>query len=134
MGTRGPIPKRSDESVARRSVTRLPSLGDGRGLRPPMIEEPHPVVETMWRALHDSPQRVFMQESDWAAVLGAMHNLDGYYKSPRRNSQLYAESMKVLSSVGVCEGDRRRMGFEVDRHDDVARPDVAAVLREKLEA
>ena len=124
------MPKRSDESTVRRNPTRLRSLGAGEKVRPLMIDDPHPMVEAEWWSLHNSPQRQFWQESDWASARRAMWMFDRGYKSSRNNSQWMDVGQKILSALGVCEGDRRRMGIEVDRHDEQPAEDVAAKYRQ----
>jgi hypothetical protein len=122
MGTRGPIPKRSEE---RRRVNK----SDG----PELIQAPaggptdlpdlpgpdelwHPIAADWYLSLRESGQAAFYEPSDWAVARYAADLMSKVLLSERGpNGQLVAALNSVMSSLLTTEGDRRRARMELER-------------------
>lgn len=132
MGSRGPVPKRSDRRLGhvtkaeQEAVTRAPAAA-----APPTPEadaEWHPVAQEWFRSLADSGQSQFYEASDWATARyvaeGMSRNLDG----GRFSAQLFAAVNSAMSNLLVTEGDRRRVRLELQRGDaGPAGPEVPSL-------
>ncbi|MGH3585643.1 MAG: hypothetical protein ACRDQ0_04925 [Pseudonocardia sp.] len=122
MGTRGPIPKRSEE---RRRVNKDdgPALIQAPAGAPdsmPDLPEPdplwHPIAADWYLSLRESGQSAFYEPSDWAMARYAAHVMSQVLLSERGpNGQLVAALNSVMSSLLTTEGDRRRARMELER-------------------
>ncbi|MDQ0809821.1 hypothetical protein QFZ63_001535 [Streptomyces sp. B3I7] len=133
VGTRGPIPKRSEE---RRRVNKDvgPELiqapaGGPEGL--PELPEPdplwHPIASDWYLSLRQSGQAAFYEPSDWAVARYAADLMSKVLLSERGpNGQLVAALNSVMSSLLTTEGDRRRARMELERKKP-AGPQLASV-------
>jgi hypothetical protein len=130
MGTRGPVPKRSEQRIRRNrtdapteSVTELgtvhaPELG---------FENPHPLVEEWYRALTESAQARYFEPSDWQTARFVAHTMDRYVRSSKPSSQMFAALMSAMSDLLVTEGARRRVRIEIERGQAKERASVSAI-------
>ncbi|GAA4824490.1 hypothetical protein [Streptomyces ziwulingensis] len=122
MGTRGPIPKRSEE---RRRVNKDdgPALIQAPAGSPegtPDLPDPdplwHPIAADWYLSLRESGQAAFYEPSDWAVARYAAHVMSQVLLSERGpNGQLVAALNSVMSSLLTTEGDRRRARMELER-------------------
>ena len=122
MGTRGPIPKRSEE---RRRVNKDdgPALIQAPAGSPegtPDLPDPdplwHPIAADWYLSLRESGQSAFYEPSDWAMARYAAHVMSQVLLSERGpNGQLVAALNSVMSSLLTTEGDRRRARMELGR-------------------
>lgn len=119
MGSRGPVPKRSDRRLGhvtkaeQEAVTRAPAAAAPTAPAPD--EDWHPVAQEWFRSLAGSGQSQFYEASDWATARyvaeGMSRNLDG----GRFSAQLFAAVNSAMSNLLVTEGDRRRVRLELQR-------------------
>lgn len=122
MGTRGPIPERS-EARRRRNKDDGPELLKAPSGAPadlPELPEPeplwHPIATDWYLSLRESGQAAFYQPSDWAVARYAAHLMSRVLMSERDpNGQLVAALNSVMSSLLTTEGDRRRARMELER-------------------
>lgn len=122
MGTRGPIPKRSEE---RRRANKddgpaLIQAPSGEPADVPDLPEPdalwHPIAADWYLSLRESGQAAFYEPSDWAVARYAAHVMSQVLLSERGpNGQLVAALNSVMSSLLTTEGDRRRARMELER-------------------
>lgn len=122
MGTRGPIPKRSEE---RRRVNKDdgPALIQAPAGSPegtPVLPDPdplwHPIAADWYLSLRESGQAAFYEPSDWAVARYAAHVMSQVLMSEKGpNGQLVAALNSVMSSLLTTEGDRRRARMELER-------------------
>jgi hypothetical protein len=122
VGTRGPIPKRSEE---RRRVNKDdgPALIQAPAGSPedaPDLPDPdplwHPIAADWYLSLRESGQSAFYEPSDWAMARYAAHVMSQVLLSERGpNGQLVAALNSVMSSLLTTEGDRRRARMELER-------------------
>jgi hypothetical protein len=136
MGTRGPVPKRSDQRVRRNQdegpVETIEAIGpvDIPDLGFP---DPHPLVWDLYRSLSDSAQSQYYEPSDWQFARFALHFADKLLKSPKPSAQMLASVSQMLTDLLVSEGSRRRVRLEVERNQSEADViDVAAMFRQKM--
>lgn len=135
MGTRGPIPKRSDQR-RRRNAAGTPDQAAGADdvVMPEPDESWHPVARMWYVSLGQSGQSEFYEPSDWAyafliaesisrdleeQVVGVVQqgpNAGEIVKSviPLKGASLSAYA-KAFSVLLVSEGDRRRALMELQR-------------------
>ena len=139
MGTRGPVPKRT-ESRQRRNVSEVDvKRADGAEdvSQPAPDPDWHPIATRLWESLGRSGQSRFYEPSDWAVAYSLMDDLSYYKASSKRSGQMLATIMSAMSSLLVTEGDRRRVQIELARPnaDDSEENTKVAVMdkwRQKL--
>jgi hypothetical protein len=120
MGSRGPIPKRSDlrmghphEAQNPADVTRVQLNGV---VEPPELgfEPDHEIVAEIWESVKLSGQSIFYEPSDWTMLKFWLMQLETYLNHPGRATMLDVIASN-LSAFLLTEGDRRRMKMEIDR-------------------
>ncbi len=122
MGSRGPIPERS-EARRRRNKEEGPGLVQAPSGPPPDLPELpdadplwHPIAADWYFSLRESGQAAFYQPSDWAVARYAADLMSKVLMSERGpNGQLVAALNSVMSSLLTTEGDRRRARMELER-------------------
>jgi hypothetical protein len=122
MGTRGPIPERS-EARRRRNKGDGPELvqaPSGPPAEVPELPAPdpnwHEIATDWYLSLRESGQAAFYQPSDWAVARYAADLMSKVLQSERGpNGQLVAALNSVMSSLLTTEGDRRRARMELER-------------------
>lgn len=136
MGSRGPVPKRSDQRVRRNKddvplekvtaigVVPIPPLG---------LDDPHPLTTDLYESLSASAQSKYYEPSDWQYARFTLYWVDRLLKSPKPSSMILSEVNSMFTDLLVSEGARRRVRLEVERGasgGDVI--DVAELFRQKL--
>jgi hypothetical protein len=122
MGTRGPIPERS-EARRRRNKDDGPELVQappGPPAELPALPEPdelwHPIASDWYLSLRESGQSQFYEPSDWAMARYAAELMSRLLSSDRApNGQLVAALDSVMARLLTTEGDRRRARIELER-------------------
>ncbi len=120
MGTRGPVPKRSDQRRRRNAdeveVASAPSGYPDGSTAPPPDEGWHPIARRWYDSLANSGQSFFFEPSDWAQaayVAEAMsRNLN---QGQRLSGQLFAAVVAAASDLLTTEGARRRLRIELSK-------------------
>lgn len=138
MGTRGPQPKR-DAERRRRNKPETPTetvqvVGD--------VEVPaadprwHDLAKRAYQALQDSGQARYLEPSDWAVVCIALELLSKELRSAKPSPTMINQIMSTFSSLGMTEGDRRRMRIEIERRKHPKPVEVShlAGYRERFNA
>lgn len=134
MGSRGPIPKRSD--VRRRTNEPEGGIDSAPGADEVLIPAPHegwhPIASEWYASLAESGQSDFYEPSDWAFAyyvaelltrsLG--YALDGAFVPVKVNGQLVTAVMAGMTELLTTEGARRRARIELER--GAAPPDPQA--------
>lgn len=136
MGTRGPIPKRSEERRRRNK----PSGGDitkaARGTRlarPPAADRSwHRLARYWYESLAKSGQSEFYEPSDWATARIWAEILSRQLQSGRISAQMVAAWSAAATELLTTEGARRRMRLELQdaTEDDDASAGVVTALDE----
>lgn len=133
MGTRGPIPERS-EARRRRNKPDGPDLIQAPNGTPDNLPDDLPDPDPMWHpiatkwflSLRESGQAAFYQPSDWATAEYVADLMSrGLMGEKMPNGQYVAALNSLMSNLLTTEGDRRRARMELERKAP-ARP-LAAV-------
>lgn len=118
MGTRGPVPKRSDQ---RRRANR-PEIPIARAAataarpRIPAADKTwHPIALQMYRSLRQSGQSAFFEASDWATAKLAAEATSRLLQSEKFSAMLLAAVDAMWSRLLMTEADRRRLRIELER-------------------
>lgn len=123
MGTRGPIPERS-EARRRRNKDDGPELVKAPSGAPDDLPDLpdadplwHSIAADWYLSLRKSGQAAFYQPSDWAVARYAAELMSRVLDCSERgpNGQLVAALNSVMSSLLTTEGDRRRARMELER-------------------
>jgi len=117
MGSRGPVPKRSDQR--RRTNQDEGPITKGRAAAgtaiPAASASWHPLAKKYFNALKLSGETQYFEPSDWAHAVVSMEILSRMLESSRLSAQLYAAWTADTARLLVTEGDRRRMRLELER-------------------
>ena len=154
MAEHGPIPKRSEERRRQNKPETPIDKVDAVGpvAIPKANAKWHPVAKSIYESLQPSGQAKFYEPSDWSTAYLLAESLsrdlnpqfvglsektsvtkDGtrnvetkpvMQRLPLKGASL-AAYLKGFAALGVTEGDRRRMGIEIDRKPQ--KPKLAEV-------
>ena len=136
MGTRGPIPKRTEDLKGHRSQEELDAVDKvevyGKVTAPTPDPDWHPIATQLYLSLEKSGQAKYYEPSDWAIAYSLMDDLSHFKSSPARSGQMHSSIMTALTSLLVTEGDRRRLSLELTRKDapDLKSNDSVTVMDE----
>lgn len=132
MGTRGPVPKHSDQR-RRRNEPALPidqAPGAENVEQPEVDESWHPIAQSIFDSLAQSGQSAFYQASDWAAAVlmceSISRDLQPQFVGFTDTGQVITQAIPlkgaslsayraVMASLLMTEGDRRRASVELQR-------------------
>lgn len=138
MGSRGPIPARSDQRVRRNKpdvpIDKVTVIG-GVSVPDLGLLDPHPLVVDFYLSLAESAQSRYYEASDWQMARFCFHFCDVLLKSGRPSSQLLAAVNSMLTDLLVTEGARRRVRLEIERASQATGGDVlqvADLFRQRL--
>lgn len=117
MGTRGPVPKRSEDRVRRNEPgVKTTSVDGAESVVVPRADSSwHPIAKRLWAGIQKSGQSRFYEPSDWALAYSLMDDLSYYKSASKRSGQMLASIYSAMSSLLISEGDRRRVGIELAR-------------------
>lgn len=136
MGTRGPIPKRSEERIRRNNdEVEITKIEAGGYVEQPLLglDDPHPMIEDFWESLGDSAQSKFYEPSDWQFARFTLHFADQLVRSSRPSSQMLMAVNSSLTELLVSEGSRRRVRMEIEREQAKAQVvDIATMFQERM--
>lgn len=121
MGTRGPVPKHSEDRKRRNApagstpVEPVVVASSADVVVPDADPNWHPIALRLWDSLALSGQSRFYEPSDWALAYSLMDDLTYYKFATKRSGQMLASIYAQMSSLLITEGDRRRVGIELAR-------------------
>lgn len=136
MGTRGPVPNRSEDLARDRSRKGGEQREVTKGeMRDVSIPEPdgdwHPIALMVWESLAQSGQSDFYQQSDWAFAYNLCEELS-LYKKPRtyadgteyhkRSPEMLKGLLSAMSALLMTEADRRRVRIELQQPEPEETP------------
>lgn len=141
MGTRGPIPERTDQ-VRRRNKKDVDAVevDDAAPVEAPAPDDDwHEIAREWFEALADSGQAVFYEPSDWATARLIAESMSRdlneqpigvdertgrpvMARIPLKGASL-AAYLKACGVLGVTEGDRRRLQIELHRGERMVDPE-----------
>ncbi|ADD43869.1 hypothetical protein [Stackebrandtia nassauensis] len=130
MGTRGPVPKRSDQRRRRNldaQVDTAPALAEP--VAAPSLDFPaHPLAEDWYRSLSESGQAQYFEPSDWQAARLVAFDLTRHLNSGRASSQMLAALWSAMADLLSTEAARRRVRVEIERVADDGDQNVNGVV------
>ena len=113
----GPVPKRSEERTRRNRPENEGGVQLSKGERvpyrvPPVDSDWHPRAKQWYRSLARSGMRDYYELSDYEMARLLCDALTEYYKRP--TAMMLATILQGMTSLGVTEGERRRMRIELE--------------------
>lgn len=135
----GPLPKRSDERTRRESASDdKPPMKKGMAHSykhwPAPNKDWAKPVQQLFSSLGASGMNAFYEESDlaWARLL--CDGLQEWYDSPsgRRSAMKLDVPLKHMASLGITEGERRKMRIELET-PEIPEESVGSKARKMLE-
>lgn len=135
-GTRGPIPKRSDQRRRRNSPdtpTTVVAPPAAPVTQPPLEFVAHPIAAAWYASLAESGQAIFYEPSDWAAAVLVAFDMTRHLNARRVSSQMLAALWSAMGDLLTTEGARRRVRMEIDRNagaEDDAQAAKVSVLND----
>lgn len=128
----GPIPKRSEARTRANKPENeggIPlSKGIARGGKPPAAKSHwHPLAKAWFKSLKDSGMADYYEASDWAMATLIAEELTAYYADAakpggKRSAMMLATIFSAMESLGVTEGERRRMRIELEKPKEPETP------------
>ncbi|PWH05204.1 hypothetical protein DEO23_14075 [Brachybacterium endophyticum] len=133
MGTRGPMPKRTESRQRRNAPERDVEKAAGADVvkQPPASRDWHPIAKRLWKAMGQSGQARFYEPSDWAVAYSLMDDLSHYKNGAKRSGQMLQTIMSALTGLMLTEGDRRRLQIELSRPSAEDDDDSKVVVMDK---
>lgn len=117
MGTRGPVPKRSNERRRRNVEGRAEKATVvGSVTVPGCPKGAHPIARRWYVSLRQSGQSQFFEPSDWAGALLLVEQLTRALRDDKAIAgPVFASLWAAMGEFGTTEGARRRMRIEIER-------------------
>lgn len=118
MGSRGPVPKRSEDRRRRNAPERpvLRAVSGSVGFSPSSPSPDwEPVAVRFYQACLVSGQAQFYEPSDYELLWSLCDDLSEYKRSGARSAMKLQALLSGFSSLLVTEGDRRRLQVETSR-------------------
>lgn len=113
----GPVPKRSESRTRRNKPENEGGIPLSKGERveyrvPPVDSSWHPRAKQWYRSMARSGMRDYYELSDFEYARILCDALTEYYKRP--TAMMLATILQGMTSLGVTEGERRRMRIELE--------------------
>lgn len=134
MGSRGPIPKRSEERHRRNTdynTVQVPVSATAEVTPPERPLNWCKAAQRIWDSLVESRQSVFFQPSDWAYAWFMCDEITRYVKNKKQNGQVLSSINTMLTSLLMTEGERRRAGIEIVNANKTDEGDAVVESMEK---
>lgn len=130
MGSRGPVPKRTEERRRRNKPEQPVTTGSGATEVTVPAPNPdwHPIALGWYRSLISSGQSRWYEPSDWwTAVYLAEAMSANLTDGGRMSAQMFASVMSGMTELLTTEGARRRARIELQRAVPAVDAGVAAL-------
>jgi hypothetical protein len=132
------MPKRSEERTRRNKPENEGGVSLAKGERvpfkvPPADKDWHPRAKQWYKSLSRSGMREFYELSDYEMARILCDAMTEYYKRP--TAMMLATILQGMTSLGVTEGERRRMRIELETPKEPETPasvTALATYREQL--
>ena len=137
MGTRGPVPKRSEDRIRRNLDDPVEKVAVFGTVEVPELNMPdaHPIVIELYESMKDSAQAKFYEPSDWVHAKVVCHFLDAQVKSSKPSGQMMATIFAQFTDMLLTEGARRRVKLEIEREQGQAQViDLAKAFEQRFSA
>lgn len=118
MGTRGPAPQRSDETIRRNIGEPIDTITIIGPIEIPDLDLgiTHPLVTDLYQSMKDSAQAKYYEPSDWQYARLTFHVLNEMLLAGAVGAMKLTAVNQMLTSLLLTEGDRRRVRIEVERN------------------
>lgn len=135
MGTRGPIPKRTEARLGHQSKSQKDATDKVKA--PSIVEQPpadpdwHSIARDWYKSLAESGQARFFEPSDWSAARYVAAVMTRNLVATKFNGQLFSGVWSAMNDLMTTEGARRRLKLEIERPTpDTEKSQNASVLAE----
>lgn len=120
MGTRGPVPKRSDQRRRRNADGNVDTIDATPGA-PPVVAPPlgfatHEIAMEWYESLAESAQAQYFEPSDWQAARVVAHEIGRMLNRKDASGQLLTSVWSAMGDLLTTEAARRRVRVEIDRN------------------
>lgn len=116
-GTRGPVPKRSEERRRRNAGKDADRVSVEGTVEVPEADATwHPIARDWYLSLGASGQGQFMEPSDWQAARYVAEGMTRNLESGKFNANAFAAVWSAMSDLLTTEGARRRVRLEIERN------------------
>lgn len=117
MGTRGPVPQRSDQRrrANKPDMPVVSARGAARPRVPAASKDWHPIAKRMYLSLKGSGQSAFFEASDWATAQLAAEATSRLLTAEKFSAMLLSAVDAIWSRLLMTEADRRRLRIELER-------------------
>lgn len=121
MGSRGPIPKRSEELMGHRAKSEIEERRGPGGIGdtvpiPESDEYWHPLAREWFESLGQSGQHQYFEPSDWATAKFVAEGMSRTLFRTTLGAQMFSALMAGAAELLSTEGSRRRLRMELQRH------------------
>lgn len=132
MGSRGPIPKRLQETLGHMTKAQIAerdtSAEGAVHVEVPAPDEMwHPIALRWYASLAESGQSQFFEPSDWATACYVAEFMSRHCFGRNLQPQLFAAIMSASTELMTTEGARRRLRLELQRPDQNKSEQAAGV-------
>ena len=125
-GTRGPVPKRSNERRRRNKESKVETVKPltEKVKQPPADPKWHPIAREWYESLAISGQAHFYEPSDWIFAKYVAEAMSRNLKAPKTkfSSVLFASVCSGMSDLLTTEAARRRVRMEIERNGVSEQP------------
>ena len=117
MGTRGPVPARSDQKRRRNAPARPVEVVEvaGEVIAPPADEGWHDTARAWFRSLADSGQSRYFEPSDWQSAHFTAQMMSKCLQADEVSAPMVAQVRGMMTDLLSTESSRRRVGIELER-------------------
>lgn len=119
VGERGPVPKRSEESLGHKTKAEKNAVSKAPGAAevavPAADEQWHPIARRWYESLAESGQSRYYEPSDWWTAQYLAEAMSRNLSNERFSAQLFAAVMSGATELMTTEGARRRLRLELQR-------------------
>lgn len=137
MGSRGPIPKRSDMRAGHRTAAELDTdkvASTDEVMVPDVDPTWHPIAYDWYCSLARSAQSQFYEQSDWEHARYVAQAMSHNLNAGKFSANLFAAVISAMGELGSTEGARRRMKIEIQRTIEEPTADVTPIERYRRRA
>jgi hypothetical protein len=137
MGSRGPIPKRSDQKAGHRTKSELDTDkvdATDEVLVPDVDPTWHPIAHDWYCSLARSAQSQFYEQSDWEHARYVAQAMSQNLLAAHFSANLFAAVTSAMGELGSTEGARRRMKIEIQRAIEEPAGEVTPIERYRRRA
>ena len=129
MGSRGPVPKRSDQRRrANRDGSEVVAAAGPRVKPPSASKHWHRLAREWFRSLQESGQAQFYEASDWAQAKVVAELMSRELEKDRPSAQMVQTLLGQATELLTTEGSRRRVRLELERGEAPVEDEAVAIL------